>query len=126
MARDSSRARYAARAGQNAASDSIAAWPYWPADRRGREALRRVAILGEQGSERAGTRNLIADLLELHRERLNALFDQTLDVIEDAMKARKFLVVNRVLVDVGPDHFAQLEAVKMFTVLMCHASKRTL
>jgi hypothetical protein len=68
-----------------------------------------------------GTRNLLAELLELHRERLNALCDQTLDVIEDAMKARQFLVVNRVLVDVGPDHYARLEAVKMFTLLMRHA-----
>ena len=69
-----------------------------------------------------GTRNLVAELLEHHRERLNALFDQTLDVIEDAMKAREFLVVNRVLVDVEPDHYAQLEAVKMFTLLMRHAA----
>jgi hypothetical protein len=68
-----------------------------------------------------GTRNLLAELLELHRERVNELFDQTLDVIEDAMNARKLLVVNRVLVDVGPDHYARLEAVKMFTLLMRHA-----
>jgi hypothetical protein len=72
-----------------------------------------------------GTRILIADLFELCRERVKALFDQTLDVIEDAMKARQFLVVNHVLVDVGPDHCAQLEAVKMFTLLMRHASKGT-
>ena len=71
-----------------------------------------------------GTRSLIAELLELRRERMNALFDQMLDVMEDAM-ARQFLVVNRVLVDVGPDHYARLQAVKVFTVLMCHASKRT-
>jgi len=70
-----------------------------------------------------GTRNLIAELLEPYRERLDALFDQTLDVIEDAMKARQFLVVNRVLVDVGPDHYAQLEAVKMFTLWMRHAGE---
>ena len=72
-----------------------------------------------------GTRNLLAELLEPHCKRLSALFDQMLDVIEDAMKAREFLVVNRVLVDVGPDHYARLEAVKVFTVLMIHASKRT-
>jgi hypothetical protein len=72
-----------------------------------------------------GTRNLLAELLEPHCKRLSALFDQMLDVIEDAMKARQFLVVNRVLVDVGPDHYARLEAVKVFTVLMSHASKRT-
>ena len=69
-----------------------------------------------------GTRNLLAELLEHHRERLNALFDQMLDVIEDAMKARQFLVVNRVLVDVGPDHYARLEAVKVLTRLMQHPS----
>ena len=72
-----------------------------------------------------GTRNLLAELLEHHRERLIALFDRTLDVIEDAMKARQFLVANRVLVDLGPDHYARLEAVKVFTALMIHASKRT-
>jgi hypothetical protein len=72
-----------------------------------------------------GTRIFIADIFELCRERVKALFDQTLDVIEDAMNARQFLVVNRVLVDVGPDHYARLQAVKVFTVLMCHASKRT-
>jgi hypothetical protein len=68
-----------------------------------------------------GTRIFIADLFELCRERVKALFDQTLDLIEDAMNARQFLVVNRVLVDVGPDHYAQLEAVRMFTLLMPHA-----
>jgi len=59
---------------------------------------------GRRGSREAnalGTRIFIADIFELRRERLIALFDRTLDVIEDAMKARKFLVVNRVLVDVG-------------------------
>jgi hypothetical protein len=68
-----------------------------------------------------GTRIFIADIFELCRERVKALFDQALDVIEDAMNARQFLVVNRVLVDVGPDHYARLEAVKMFTLLMRHA-----
>jgi hypothetical protein len=38
----------------------------------------------------------------------------------NAPGTRHFLVVNRVLVDVGPDHYAQLEAVKMFTLLMRH------
>jgi hypothetical protein len=52
---------------------------------------------------------------------LNALFDQTLDVIEDAMKARKIFVVKGVIVDGGPDHYARLEAVKMFTLLMRYA-----
>jgi len=65
-----------------------------------------------------GTRHLMAVLLEPYRERLEVLCDQALDAIEDAMKARQFLVVNRVLVDVGPDHYARLEAVKVFTVVI--------
>jgi hypothetical protein len=55
-----------------------------------------------------GTRNLLAELLELHRERVNKLFDQTLDVIEDAMKARKIFVVKGVIVDGGPDHLCPI------------------
>ena len=88
----------------------------------------RAARLSRSGASREanapGTRNLLAELAALHRERMDELFDQTLDDIEDAMKARQFLVVNRVVVDVGPDHYARLEAVKMFTLLMRHAGKR--
>jgi hypothetical protein len=73
----------------------------------------------------AGTRQLLAELFEPHRERMNALFHQALEVIEEAMKARKFFVVNGVIVDGGPDHYARLEAVKVLTALMIHASKRT-
>jgi len=40
-----------------------------------------------------GTRLLTAQLLAPHRERLSRLFDQTLDVIEDAFQARKSFVV---------------------------------
>jgi hypothetical protein len=57
-----------------------------------------------------GTRILIAELLDSQRERLNELFDQTLNVIEDAFQARKIVVVGDVLVDGGPDHYARLEA----------------
>jgi hypothetical protein len=46
-------------------------------------------------------------LLQPHRERLNALFDQTLDVIEDAFEARKIFLVRGVIVDGGPDHYAR-------------------
>jgi hypothetical protein len=39
-----------------------------------------------------GTRILIADIFELRRERMDALCDQALDVIEDAMNAaRQFI-----------------------------------
>jgi hypothetical protein len=60
-----------------------------------------------------GTRLLIAKLLEPRRERLSALFDKTLDVIEDAFQARKIFLVRGVVVDGGPDHYARLEAAKL-------------
>ncbi|MEO8630274.1 MAG: hypothetical protein ABI612_19580, partial [Betaproteobacteria bacterium] len=66
------------------------------------------------------TRNIIAGILELRREQLEALFDRTLDVIDDAMNARKLSVVNCVLVDVGPDRGVRREAVDMFRRLMQH------
>src|SRR4051794_8705972 len=55
----------------------------------------------------SGTRKILAYLFEQRRERV-------MEVIEDAMKARQFLVVNRVLVDVGQDHYARLEGVDAF------------
>ncbi len=66
----------------------------------------------------AGTPLLIAELLAPHRERLSRLFDQMLDVIEDAFQARKIFVVRGVLVDGGSDHHARLEAVKMFMLIV--------
>jgi hypothetical protein len=66
----------------------------------------------------AGTRILIAELLDFQRERLKEFFDQTLNVIKDAFQARKIFLVRGVLVDGGPDHYARLEAVKMFLRLV--------
>jgi hypothetical protein len=37
-----------------------------------------------------------------------------LDVIEDAFQVRKIFLVKGVVVDGGPDHFARVEAGKMF------------
>jgi hypothetical protein len=65
-----------------------------------------------------GTRILVAELLDSQRERLNELFDQKLNVIKDAFGARKIFLVRGVLVDGGPDHYARLEAVKMFIRLI--------
>ena len=76
-----------------------------PASEQCTPVARQLGVSRSWASREAnalGTRNLLAELLEPHCKRLNALFDQILDVIEDAMKARQFLVVNRVLVDVGP------------------------
>ena len=44
-----------------------------------------------------GTRQLLAELLEPHRERMNALCDQALKVIKAAMTARKFFVADGVI-----------------------------
>jgi len=73
-----------------------------------RQAANRALQLGVSRSwasreaNASGTRNIIADLFKRHRERLELLFDRTLAVIDDAMEARQFLVMNRVLVEVGP------------------------
>jgi hypothetical protein len=45
---------------------------------------------------------------------LSALFDQTLDLIQDAFQARKIFVVRGLIVDGGLDHYARLEAAKLF------------
>jgi hypothetical protein len=39
-----------------------------------------------------GTRVLIAELLEPHREQLNELFSLTLDLIKDAFQGRKIFL----------------------------------
>jgi hypothetical protein len=45
---------------------------------------------------------LIAELLEANRERINVVFDHTLDLIGDAFQARKIFVVRGVILDGGP------------------------
>jgi hypothetical protein len=57
-------------------------------------------------------------LLEPHREQLNELFRLTLDPIEAAFQARKIFLVRGVLLDGGPDHYARLEAAKLFIRLI--------
>jgi hypothetical protein len=64
-----------------------------------------------------GTRILIAELLEANRERINALFDRTLDLIEDALEARNTLVIKGALVDAGPDHYVRIEAGRLVLLL---------
>jgi hypothetical protein len=65
-----------------------------------------------------GTRILIAELLDAQRERLSALFDQTLDLIKDAFQARKIFVMGGVLIDGGARSHARLEAAKLFIRLI--------
>jgi hypothetical protein len=62
---------------------------------RGSSAFR---ARGRAGKRAPGTRILVAELLNSQRERLSALFDQTLDVIKDAFRARE-IVVRGVIVD---------------------------
>jgi hypothetical protein len=70
------------------------------------------------------TRLVIAELLDSQRERLNELFDQTLNVIKDAFGARKIFVVRGVIVDGGPDHYARLEAAKLVLRLVSSRRRR--
>jgi hypothetical protein len=65
-----------------------------------------------------GTRVLVAELLDSQHERMNELFDQTLNVIKDAFGARKIFVVRGALVDGGPGHYARLEAGKQVLRLL--------
>ncbi len=57
-------------------------------------------------------------MFEANRERTNAVFDRTLDVIEDAFEARNMVVVNGALVVAGPDHYARLEAGRLVVRLL--------
>jgi hypothetical protein len=57
-----------------------------------------------------GTRLVIAEVFEANRERISALFDRTLALIEGALQARDTVVVKGALVDGGPDHYARIEA----------------
>jgi hypothetical protein len=68
-----------------------------------------------------GTRVLISKLFEANRERLRAVLARTLDVIEDALRARDTVVVKDALVDAGPDHYARLGAGKLFLRLLRQA-----
>jgi hypothetical protein len=69
----------------------------------------------------AGTRLLIAQVFEPHREQLKELFSLTLDLIKDAFQARKIFVVRGVIVDGWPDHYARLEVAKMVVQLLRQA-----
>ena len=80
---------------------------------------RQLGVLRSWASREAnaaGTRILVAELLDRHRERLNELFRLTLDLIEDAFQVRKIFVV----LDAGPDHYARLEAGKLFILMFLH------
>jgi len=83
---------------------------------------RQLGVSRSSASREAGapgTRILVAELLEPHRERPNELFEKMLDVIKVPFQARKIFLVRGVLVDDGRDHYARLEAGEL--VLRCEA-----
>ncbi len=47
-----------------------------------------VAVLASREANALGTRLIISKLFEANRERLKAILDRTLDLIEDAFEAR--------------------------------------
>jgi hypothetical protein len=65
-----------------------------------------------------GVRNILAQLLEQHKERIERLFDQSLTVIEEAFGARRVYVRRGQIVESGPDHYARLRAVAVFVKLI--------
>jgi hypothetical protein len=70
-------------------------------------AARQLGVSRSWASREANapnTRVLIEELLETRREPLSELFDQMLEVIEDAFEARKIFFVKGAIVDGGPDH----------------------
>jgi hypothetical protein len=103
----------------NASSRALKRRPYSPASPPPSPGDSNVSrSWASRKANAPGTRLLIAQLLALHRQRLSVLFDKTLDVIEDAFEARKIFLVKGVLVEGGPDHYARLEAGKMFMLIV--------
>jgi hypothetical protein len=60
-------------------------------------------------------------LFEANRERLKAVLDRPLDLIEDALQARNTLMVKGGIVDAGPGHYARLEAGQLVLRLLRQA-----
>jgi hypothetical protein len=86
------------------------------------ELLSRIALHGPRPNpiqaKPRGARILVAELLEQHREQLHELFRLTPDLIKDAFQARKIFLVRGAVVAGGPDHYARLEAAKLFLRLI--------
>jgi hypothetical protein len=63
------------------------------------------------------TRDIITDLLSRRAGELRALFDRSLDIIEEALSAEKLVMTSRSgseVLCVGPDHRARLKAADRF------------
>jgi hypothetical protein len=65
-----------------------------------------------------GVRSILAQLIEKPKERIGRLFDQSLTAIEEALQARRVYLRPGQIVDGGPDHYARLRAVAVFTKLL--------
>jgi hypothetical protein len=77
-------------------------------------AARELGISREWASRIANapeTQQIIASLAQAHLERIYDLFDQALQVIQQAFRARRRGLQQGQVVDLGPDHYARLAAV---------------
>lgn len=64
------------------------------------------------------TQALIAEMMDSRRVLALSLLDESLKVIRDSYKAKRFVVVDKTLKDLGADHFARLAGVQRYTALM--------
>jgi hypothetical protein len=77
-------------------------------------AARELGISREWASKIANapeTQQIIASLAQAHLERIYDLFDQALQVIQQAFRARRRGLQQGQVVDLGPDRYARLAAV---------------
>lgn len=65
----------------------------------------------------AGVQQIITGLVNSRGERVRAIFDKTLDVIEDSYTARRAATFEGGVIDLGPDHYARLTGAKRFLEL---------
>ena len=75
---------------------------------------RQLGISREWASRIANapeTQQIVASLVNAQLERLYALFEAGLTVIERAFRARRKVMNKGEIVDLGPDHYARLAAV---------------
>jgi hypothetical protein len=80
------------------------------------EGLSRDWAAKELGSPEC--RQILASLVDPTLERIAELYKAVLDTIEAAMKADKMVVAAGRALNLGPDHYARLTAVKRFLELL--------
>ena len=84
-------------------------------------AVRQNAPTFREGESRASTtgwvRHILSAMVNVHLERLTGAFARVLEVIEEGLGAKLIQVCrNGPVIDLGPEHYSRLLAVKRFIV----------